>query len=199
MTTAEDHDLIELQRLTDSWKACLGEYQGAMAFGSLDQAREAESERRKLFAELRSAVDRLRAKHPEDASLRAAWEQLYQAHGFLQFGTAAGITPYLEKLVLRPLADWQPLVGGALDKINPRAVHNDWTTQGWPKRLLRARQSQGITQKEAAYACGVAEQTYERWERGEQPPATSNTPKVLAFIQSAEEKAGSGLVHTRPQ
>jgi hypothetical protein len=59
-------------------------------------------------------VDRSRAKHPEDAGLRAAWEQLYQVQGFVIFGVAAGIAPYLEKLIGRSLSDWQPLIRGAI-------------------------------------------------------------------------------------
>ena len=198
MTTAEDHDLIELKKLTDLWKASLREYQGAMSSCSLDQARLAESERQKLFSDLRATVDRLRATHPEDATVRSAWEQMYQIQGFLVFGIATGITPYLEKLIGRRRADWQPLVGDAMDRINPRAVHKNWMTDDWPQRLLQARLSQGMTQKEAAYACGVAEQTYERWERGGQPPATTNIRKVLRFIQSAEQQATSELVTQQP-
>ena len=109
-----------------------------------------------------------------------------------------GVTPYLEKLTHRSVAEWQPLARSTVDGINPRAVHNNWIMEGWPQRLLRARLSRAMTQKEAAHACGVAEQTYERWERGEQPPAIGNVPKVLSFIQCAEEKAGSQFVDQRP-
>jgi DNA-binding XRE family transcriptional regulator len=194
MTATEHHDLIEtLKNLAESWKASIRKYREAMASNSLEQAREAESERRKLLSELRVVVSRLRAEHPEDAGLRAAWDGLSQIRGFLLLGIAETITPYLEKLIGRSSAEWQPLARGAIDGINPRTVHKDWVSGGWPQRLLRARQSLNLTQKEAAHTCQVGEQTFERWERGEQPPALRNIVKVLAFIQSAEEKVGSRL------
>ena len=200
MTMAEHRDSIEtLTQLTEGWKATLQEYREALASSSLDQARNAERERQRLFSELRAVVDQLRAEHPDDASLRAAWEQFHQVRGFLLFGTAERITPYLGKLIRRSFADWQPLAPGTVQSINPRAAHNNWVTEGWPQRLLRARISQdGMTQKEAAHACGIAEQSYERWERGEQPPAIGNIRKALAFIRSAEEKAGPQLVDQQP-
>lgn len=199
MTATDHHDLIEsLKNLAESWKASLKTYREAMASNSLEQARKAEGERRKLFSELRDVVSRLRAEHPEDAGLRAAWDVLSQIRGFLLVGTAEMITPHLEKLMGRSSADWQPLAHGAMDGINPRTVHKDWVSGGWPQRLLRARQSLNLTQKEAAHTCQVGEQTFERWERSEQPPALRNIAKVLAFIQTAEEKAGSLLMNHLP-
>ena len=199
MPATEHLDSIEsLNSLTGSWKASLNRYREAMASNSLEQAREAEGERRKLLIELRVVVNRLRAEHAEDANLVAAWHQLHQVEGFLLFGTAEMITPYLEKLVDRSPADWQPLARGAMSGISPRTISQDWVNGGWPQRLLRARQSLKMTQKEAAHGCEVGEQTYERWERGQQPPAVLNILKVLAFIRSAEEKAGTRPLGPEP-
>ena len=88
---------------------------------------------------------------------------------------------------------------GTLEKQNPRAVLNDWLADGWSQRLLNARISQdGMTQKQAAYACGVREETYERWERGQHPPALRNMLSLLAFVKAGEMKAISQVAVQHP-
>jgi DNA-binding XRE family transcriptional regulator len=53
-------------------------------------------------------------------------------------------------------------------------------------RLVRGRESLGLTQKESAKRIGVDPSTLARWERGEREPAGEVAAGVMRFLAKAE-------------
>lgn len=66
--------------------------------------------------------------------------------------------------------------------------------QGWADRLVRARVSVGLTQKEAANRIGVEQCTLARWERGEREPAGAFEAQAHRFLTIAEGKSSEVAV-----
>lgn len=217
MEPGEHNSIGALLDLTAGWKGTLKRYGDAVGLlpGSpLDvvAARAAESDRRVIYVELQKEISRLRAQNPNDPGLRAASEQFQTCRSFLLFAEAERITPHLDAVIQRFTRESEhqtlqkdakpedppgiqpsvpPNAAQELGRIRAedlQTIQSNWLQEGWPSRLRYARASRAMAQKEAAHEFGVADETYERWERGKQRPAFRYLTLVLKFIRAGALK-----------